>query len=347
MNNQPLYAHITGWGKALPERRLTNADIEKMVDTADEWIVSRTGIRERRIVSGDETTDSLGADAAREALAAANVPPAAVDMVIAASCTPEALFPSIANRIQQRLGLKRAAALDLNQACSGFIHGLAVAQGFIASGQYETILIVGAEVLTRHVDWTDRATCVLFGDAAGAVLVQASAEPGGPLAFDLGSNGDGGDLLMLPTDGKLHMNGREVYRFAVTAMTGSLRAAIAKAEVTLDDIDLLIPHQANIRIIQSAAQSLGLPLDKVFTNVEKYGNTSAASIPVALCEALEEGRIKPDDTVAMVAFGAGLAWGATVMRWTSPLRPATRHSTASETTQETARVKEAVGETAG
>ncbi len=349
MSNQTTYAHITGWGKALPARRLTNADLEKIVDTADEWIVSRTGIRERRIVSDDETTDSLGAAAAREALATANVAPEAVDMVIAASCTPESLFPSIANRIQQRLGLARAAALDINQACAGFIHGLAVAQGLIVSGQYRTILIVGAEVLTRHVDWTDRATCVLFGDAAGAVLLQASARPGGPLAFDLGSDGGGGDLLTLPTDGKLFMNGREVYRFAVTAMTASLAAAIEKADVPLDDIDLLIPHQANIRIIQSAAQTLQIPLAKVFTNVEKYGNTSAASIPVALCEALEEGRIQPGDTLAMVAFGAGLAWGATVMRWTSPLPPAARSASTTRETQTTARVREraVVGETAG
>ena len=347
MNNRPMYAHITGWGKALPEQRLTNANLEKIVDTADEWIVSRTGIRERRIVSDEETTDSLGADAAREALNTANVRAETVDMVIAASCTPESLFPSIANRIQQRLGLKRAAALDLNQACSGFIHGLAVAQGFIASGQYETILIVGAEVLTRHVDWSDRATCVLFGDAAGAVVVQASARPGGPLAFDLGSDGGGGDLLTLPIDGKLVMNGREVYRFAVTAMTASLRAAIEKADMTLEDIDLLIPHQANIRIIHSAAQTLGIPLEKVFTNVEKYGNTSAASIPVALCEALEAGRIKPDDTLAMVAFGAGLAWGATVVRWTSPLSPIAQDSIESKATQAVARAREAVGETAG
>ena len=314
-----MYAHITGWGKALPERRLTNAELEEMVETADEWIVSRTGISERRIVSAGETTDSLGADAAHEALARANVTAADVDMVIAASCTPEALFPSIANRVQERLQLNRAAALDVNQACAGFIHGLAVAQAFVASGQYRTILVIGSEVLTRHVDWTDRSTCVLFGDAAGAVVVQASDEPGGPLAFDLGSNGAGGDLLMLPTDGKLYMNGREVYRFAVTAMTTSLLAAVEKADLTLDQIDLLIPHQANIRIIQSAAQTLKLPMGRVFTNVEKYGNTSAASIPVALCEAIEEGRIKLGDTVAMVAFGAGLAWGATVVRWTSPV----------------------------
>ena len=280
-----MYAHITGWGKALPERRLTNAELEEMVETADEWIVSRTGISERRIVSAGETTDSLGADAAHEALARANVTAADVDMVIAASCTPEALFPSIANRVQERLQLNRAAALDVNQACAGFIHGLAVAQAFVASGQYRTVLVIGSEILTRHVDWTDRSTCVLFGDAAGAVVVQASDEPGGPLAFDLGSNGAGGDLLMLPTDGKVYMNGREVYRFAVTAMTTSLLAAVEKADLTLDQIDLLIPHQANIRIIQSAAQTLKLPMGRVFTNVEKYGNTSAASIPVALCEA--------------------------------------------------------------
>lgn len=314
-----MYAHITGWGKALPERRLTNADLEKMVKTADEWIVSRTGIRERRIVSDCDTTDSLGAEAAGKALAQAGVTAEAVDMVIAASCTPEALFPSIANRIQQRLALKRAAALDLNQACAGFIHGLAVAQGFIISRQYRTILVVGSEVLTRHVDWTDRSTCVLFGDAAGAVVIQASEDPGGHLAFDLGSDGGGGDLLMLPVDGTLYMNGREVYRFAVTAMTSSLESAIEKADLSLDQIDLLIPHQANIRIIHSAAQTLGLPLERVFTNVEKYGNTSAASIPVALCEAIEEGRLKPGDTVAMVAFGAGLAWGATIIQWTSPV----------------------------
>ncbi len=316
-----MYAHITGWGKALPERRLTNADLEEIVETADEWIVSRTGIRERRIAETGETTDSLGAEAAQRALAQADLAPQDVDLVIAASCTPEALFPGISNRIQERLGLTAAAALDINQACSGFIHGLAIAQGFIATGQYRTILIVGAEVLTRHVDWTDRATCVLFGDAAGAVVVEAAAEPGGPLAFDLGSDGTGGDLLMLPIDGKLDMNGREVYRFAVTAMTSSLVAAVDKAGLALADIDVLIPHQANIRIIQSAAQTLKLPLDRVFTNVEKYGNTSAASIPVALCEAIEEGRIAAGDTIAMVAFGAGLAWGATVLRWTHPAQP--------------------------
>lgn len=312
-----MYAHITGWGKALPAKRLTNADLEKLVDTADEWIVSRTGIRERRIVSTGETTDSLGAAAAKEALTTARLNAADIDMVIAASCTPEALFPSIANRIQERLQLRRAAALDLNQACAGFIHGLAVAHGFIASGQYRQILVVGSEVLTRHVDWTDRSTCVLFGDAAGAVVVEASEEPGGPLAFDLGSDGNGGDLLMLPTDGKLYMNGREVYRFAVTAMTSSVAAAMKKASIALDDVDLLIPHQANIRIIQSAAQTLDLPMERVFTNVQKYGNTSAASIPVALCEAIAEGRVKPGDTLVMVAFGAGLAWGSTVVRWTS------------------------------
>ncbi len=312
-----MFAHITGWGKALPERRLTNADLERMVETADEWIVSRTGIRERRIASDGETTDSLGADAALGALAKAGVAAESVDMVIAASCTPESLFPSIANRIQERLQLKGAAALDLNQACTGFIHALAVAQGFIASGQYRTILVVGTEILTRHVDWSDRSTCVLFGDAAGAVVVQASEEPGGPLAFDLGSDGNGGDLLMLPIEGKLCMNGREVYRFAVTAMTASLIAAVENANITLDQVSLLIPHQANSRIIHSAAQTLEIPLERVFTNVEKYGNTSAASIPVALCEAIEEGRIKPGDIVGMVAFGAGLAWGATVLRWTS------------------------------
>ena len=325
-------ATITGWGMSVPQQIRTNADLERMVATSDEWIVSRTGIRERRIANDDESTFSLAHEAAKHALQVADVHPNDIDLVIVATLTPEYGFPATASLVQDALGAARAGAFDLNAACAGFVYGVAVARGLIESGTHETILLIGADTMSRVVDWTDRSTCVLFGDGAGAVVMQATDGPGGILSTVLGSDGAGAPLLIQPAGGSrqpataetiasgahfLRMNGREVYKFAVKATAEAARRTMYETGLGPDDVDLFIPHQANLRIIKSAARGAGIPMDRVFVNADRYGNTSAGSIPIALCEALEAGRIQAGDLVLMVGFGAGLAWAAAAMEWTA------------------------------
>ena len=332
----PKYAHIIGWGKYAPPNVLTNDDLAKKVDTTDKWIREMTGIGERHIASAKESTMMMALHAAREAIEMADVNPHDIDLVIVATASPEYPFPATACLVQDALGADRAGAYDLEAGCSGFVYALSTAAGMIRGEMYSTILVVGAETLSRIVDWTDRATCVLFGDGAGAVVLRASEEPGGVLSSVLGSDGSGGELLMVPAGGaknpagpetvlsKAHyikMNGREVYRFATRVMGTAAKQAIEKAGWKLEDVDLLIPHQANVRIIDSAAKLLGLSSDKVFVNLEKYGNTSAASIPIALCEAIDAGKVKPGNRLVMVGFGAGLTWAACTVEW-SEIKPA-------------------------
>lgn len=321
---------IIGTGKYVPEKVLTNSDLEKIVETSDEWIVSRTGIRERHIAAPEQATSDLAYEAAVRALASAGLTAEELDLIIVATITPDMAFPSTACILQDKLGAKGAAAFDLSAACSGFVYGLATANGFIQTGMYKNALIIGADCLSRITDYTDRNTCVLFGDGAGAVVIGEVPEGRGFKSFDLGAEGAGGGLLKLEAGGsrlpattetienKLHyiyMNGREVFKFAVRVMASATDVVLEKAGYAKEDIDLFVPHQANIRIIQSAMQRLELPAEKVVINVDKYANTSAASIPLALVEAAEEGRIKEGDRVLMVGFGGGLTWGASVLVW--------------------------------
>jgi len=328
------YAHIVGWGKYVPEQVLTNDDLSRMVDTSDEWIFTRTGIRERRIAAEQETTASMSIAAAREALRVADADPARIDLIIVGTVTPEHLFPATACLVQDALGARRAAAFDLSAGCSGFMYALSVASQTIETGAYQLALVIGAETLSRIVDWSDRRTCVLFGDGAGAVLLQASERPGGVLSSVLGADGSGGELLMLPGGGSrfpptsetvsngmhyVHMDGQRVYRFATRIMARATRQVLEKANLSLEDMSLLIPHQANQRIIESAVNGLKLKDEQVFVNLDRYGNTSSASIAIALCEAVEAGRVKRDDTLVLVGFGAGLTWAAATVRWSVPL----------------------------
>jgi 3-oxoacyl-[acyl-carrier-protein] synthase III len=324
-------ASVAGWGKALPRQVLTNAQLEAMVDTSDEWIRTRTGIRERRIAGPDESTFTLATEAGRQALTVAGVDAASVDLVIVCTFSPEfGGMPSTASLVQDALGATRAGAFDLNAACSGFVYGLAMAQGTIAAGIFRRVLVIGAETMSRLLDWQDRSTCVLFGDGAGAVLLEAGPGPDGLLSCVLGSDGSGGELLWIPGGGSrrpasvdsvegaqhyIRMNGKEVYRFAVTVAPRAALQAVQQAGLTVEDVDLFIPHQANMRIMLSAAASLGISPERTFVNLDRYGNTSAASIPIALCEAVEGGRIAPGDDILMTGFGGGLSWGAAVLRW--------------------------------
>ncbi|HEY8528976.1 MAG TPA: beta-ketoacyl-ACP synthase III [Paenibacillaceae bacterium] len=321
---------ILGVGRYSPERRLTNRDLEQMVDTSDEWIVTRTGIRERRIAAPHEATSDLACEAAVRALDAAGVAAEDVDLIIVATITPDMFFPSTACLVQDRLGARNAAAFDVSAACSGFIYALASAYGMIASGMYRNALVIGAECLSRITDYSDRNTCILFGDGAGAAVLGPVPPGRGFRSFVLGADGSGGDLLKIPGGGSripatadsvaqgmhfMKMNGREVFKFAVRVMGSAAEEALEKAGLTKEDIDLLIPHQANIRIIQSALERLGLPEEKCVVNVDRYGNISAASIPVALAEAVEEGRVREGDCLVLVGFGGGLTWGASVLIW--------------------------------
>jgi 3-oxoacyl-[acyl-carrier-protein] synthase-3 len=327
------YAHVTGWGMAVPERILTNEEISKMVDTTDEWIVSRTGIRQRRIVGKSESTASLAAEAGARALVRTELSASDLELVIVATASPEHLFPATACLVQDSLGATRAGAFDLSAACTGFILALNMAAQAIITGSINNALIIGAETLSRLVDWEDRGTCVLFGDGAGAFVLQASERPGGVLSAVMRSDGSGGNLLSVPAGGSrypathetvskkmhtIHMNGREVFRFATRVMAGATRDVVERAGLELDEIELVIPHQANERIIESAARGLGLPMDRFMLNIDRYGNTSSASIPIAVCEALERGRIRAGDHLVLVAFGGGLTWGALAMQWVAP-----------------------------
>lgn len=319
---------ILGTGRYLPERVLTNQDLEQMVETNDEWIVTRTGIKERRIAAPDQSSADLAFLAAEKALAAAGVKAEELDLIIVATVTPETTFPSNANRVQHRLGAKKAASFDLAAACTGFMYGLASATQFIANGMYEKALIIGVEALSRVTDYSDRNTCVLFGDGAGAAVIGPVEESRGFRSFVLGSDGAGGELLTIkPTDNRvpivascpgqrnesIYMAGAEVFKFAVRVMGSAAEEALTKAGLTKADVDFLVPHQANIRIINSAVERLGLTSDKVVVNVDRYGNMSSASIPVALDEAVEAGNIKKGDTLVLVGFGGGLTWGSCVL----------------------------------
>jgi len=327
------HAHVVGWGKYVPGRVLTNDELSRMVDTSDEWIRTRTGIRERHVAEDGETTASTAIQAARQALEVAGLRPTQLDLIIVATVTPDYFFPAAACLVQDALGATHAAAFDLSAGCSGFVYGLSIAAHLVSAGVYRTALVIGAETLSRITDWTDRDTCVLFGDGAGAVLLQAGEDEGGVLATTLGADGSGGDLLRLPAGGSrnpashqtvaeglhfIQMKGREVFRFAVRVMPAATQQVLEMAGLSLADLNLLIPHQANQRIIEAAARALDLPAEAVYSNLERYGNTSAASIPIALSEAVEEGRIQPGDLVVCVGFGAGLTWGAAAIRWTRP-----------------------------
>ena len=313
----------------MPPRILTNFDLEKMVDTSDDWIRTRTGIRERRIADPEVATSDLSEAAARAALDSAGVAPADIDLLIVATVTPDTAFPSTASILQQRLNIPRPTAFDLNVGCTGFVYGLAVAREMIATGAYQRALVIGSATLSRITDWSDRGTCVLFGDGAGAP-VAAPVAKGGILAYSLGNDGTNADALMIRAGGSripttpetvaeglhyLTMNGPEVFKFAVRALTDSSEEAVARAGLSMSDIDVIIPHQANIRIIEAAVRRLHVPLERFICNLDRYGNTSAASIPIALDEVVREGRIEPGDYVLLTSFGAGLAWGTMVIQW--------------------------------
>lgn len=327
------YARIAGWGKYVPERVLSNQDLEKVVETSDEWIYSRTGIRERRIAAPDETVTTMAIAASRAALTVACLDPTELDLIIVGTSSSDYLVPAAASMIQDGLGAEHAAAFDLRAGCSGFVYGLAVGTQFIATGMYRNVLVIGAEIISKFIDWQDRDTCVLFGDGAGAVVLQVSEKQTGLSACCLGSRGADFDALFVPGGGSKHpfsqevldrgwhhiaMDGKRVYKFAVTTPAQAALEALAAAGLSAEDIALVVPHQANARITQSICQRLGVPAEKVFANVERYGNTSAASIPIALCEAAEAGRMKPGDYVLLLGFGAGLTWAAAVVRWGVP-----------------------------
>jgi 3-oxoacyl-[acyl-carrier-protein] synthase-3 len=319
---------------SVPEPVLTNDDLAKIVDTNDEWIRDRTGIRERHIARESDFPSTLGTTAALKALEVANLKPTDVDLIICATSTPEHIFPATACLIQDQIGATKAGAFDLLAACSGFIYGLNMAAQSIRSGAIKSALVIGTETLSRFVDWEDRNTCILFGDGAGAFVLQASDQPGGVLAAVMHSDGSGGDLLTLPAGGSRHpateatiregkhyiyMDGKEVFRFATKVMASSTEEVLKLAGLTKDDISVIIPHQANLRIIDAAARGLKLPIDRFVINVDRYGNTSTASIPIATVEGVEKGRVKKGDKVVFVGFGAGLTWGALVAEWTGPL----------------------------
>ena len=321
---------ITGLGSYVPERVLTNLDLEKMVDTSDEWIVTRTGIRERRIAADDQAASDLALPATREAMAQAGITSEDLDLIVVATVSPDMPFPSTASLLQDRLGASHAAAFDLGAGCSGFIYALSVAAQPVASGAFRNVLVIGAEALSKITDWTDRSTCVLLGDGAGAVVLQPVEEGRGLLSFSLGSDGSGAPLLHMPAGGSrlpaseqtvrdrlhyIHMAGNEVFKFAVRILEEVALKVVGQSGLSIDQVNLIIPHQANARIVDAAAKRLNLPIERFFCNIDRYGNTSAASIPIALHEAVKAGRVQPGDLVLLVAFGAGLTWGAALLRW--------------------------------
>jgi len=323
------YGNIVGWGKYVPEKVLTNYDLEKQVDTSHEKIVQLSGVYERRVVSEDEQISEMATAAGRKALKMAGIRPRDLDLIIVATSSPDYLTPPVSSQVQHALGARNVGAFTLVTGCTGFVYGLVTAQQFIASGAYDKVLVIGAELITRFIDYTDRTTCILFGDGAGAVVMESTERKAGVLSYTLGSDGSKAEKLILYGGGSrnppslemlaqkmnyIHMDGNEVFRFATRILGKSLRQVIKDAKLTPEDIDLFIPHQANKRIIDSAARQARLPEEKVFVNIHKYGNTSAASIPIALCEALDEGRAKIGDTLAFVAFGAGLTWAAAVIK---------------------------------
>ncbi|MCX6013876.1 MAG: ketoacyl-ACP synthase III [Chloroflexi bacterium] len=320
------YARIAGWGKYLPERIVTNQELVESVDSSDEWIQTRTGIVERRFAAKDELTSDMAVKASKNALVSAGLNAEDIELVIVATVTPEMIFPSCASLVQHKLGTKEAAAFDVNAACTGFIYAIATASQFISTGVYKKALVIGSEVYSRIIDFKDRGTCVLFGDGAGAVVLEVGDSLPGLVSTVLHSDGSKPDILYVPgpcgsqvnsvNNGYyLRMAGSDVFRFAVSKMSESIKEAVSNAGLSLDDIKLLIPHQANKRIIQAVAKNLKLPLEKFVSNIEYYGNTSAASIPIALCEAAEGGKIVDGDYIILSGVGGGLSWGALVFQW--------------------------------
>lgn len=323
-------AGILGVGAYLPEKIITNKDLEKIVDTSDEWIVERTGIRERHIAAPEQATSDLCLESAKIALADAGIAAEELDLIIVATATPDYMYPSTACLVQDRLGAVKAGAFDLAAGCSGFIYGLNVASQMIVSGAYQKILVLGAESLSRIINWTDRNTCVLFGDGAGAAVVGRVEEGYGLLGFELGSDGNGGPYLIQPAGGSrqpashetvekhghtIHMSGQDVFKFAARILPATCKRVMKQAGLNIGDIDLLVPHQANLRIIDNAIKRLGIDHDKVWININKYGNTSAACVPICLTEAQAAGKLKKGDHVMLVAFGAGLTWASALLKW--------------------------------
>ncbi len=330
------FAHITGWGMHVPSTILTNDDLSKMVETNDQWIRERTGIRERRIAGEHDFPSTLGAEAALKALEMANLPPTELDLIICATSSPDYIFPATACLIQDQIGASKAGAFDLQAACTGFIFATNMAAQAIRSGSVKNALVVGTEVLSRLVNWKDRSTCILFGDGAGAFVLQASEKPGGLVSAVMRADGSGGETLNVPASGTrlpaseatvregkhfIHMDGKEVFRFATRVMGRAVTETLEKADVKIEDVRCIVPHQANYRIIETAARYLKQPLDKFAINVDRYGNTSTASIPIATVEAFDAGRFKAGDKVVFVGFGGGLTWGAMLVEWTGPIVP--------------------------
>jgi 3-oxoacyl-[acyl-carrier-protein] synthase-3 len=325
-----IRGRIISTGSYVPENVITNQDLERIVDTSDDWIIERTGIRERRVVNGDQTASDLAYEAAVVALKRARLKPKDLDLIIVATISGDMPFPSTACILQSKLGAKNAACFDLNAACSGFVYGLHVANGLIKAGMHRKVLLVGTETLSKFTDWQDRSTCVLFGDGAGAVVIEPTSEKRGILSTQISSNGDFGDLICLPGGGsrhpsspdsilkKLHfikMKGNETFKVAVRTLEELAIKTLKDNELDPSDLSLMIPHQANIRIIQATAKRLGLPMEKVFVNIEKYGNTSAASVPIALDEAVRTDQVKSGDYLLLEAFGGGLTWASSLIRW--------------------------------
>jgi 3-oxoacyl-[acyl-carrier-protein] synthase III len=336
------YSAITGWGMSVPERVLTNHDLEQLVETSDEWITSRTGIKQRHIATAKESASTFAIAAARQALERAGIEGKDVGLILVATVCADYPFPSTANLVQHAIGAQ-CGAFDMQAACSGFIYGMSVVHQFLATGSVKHALVIGVEILSKVIDYQDRATCVLFGDGAGAVVMSASDKPGGLLGYTLGSDGAKPELLWIPVGGSaepvteqalrerrqyVQMQGNEVFKFATRIMGTAMEEALAQAGMTASDMDLFIPHQANLRIIEVASKRLNLPAEKVFVNIENYGNTSAAAIPIALCEAIDQGRVWPGAHIGMVAFGAGLTWAAGVVKWTAPVAPNEKSSDA-------------------
>jgi 3-oxoacyl-[acyl-carrier-protein] synthase-3 len=325
-------AHLTGWGRYAPRSVLTNEDLERMVDTSDEWIRTRTGIRERHVAAAHETTASMGAVAGLRAIRTAGLEPDDIDLILLATLTPDYWMPSTAALVKEAIGNTRAPAMDVAAACSGFVYAYATAHAYVTSGLARHVLVIGAELLTRFLDYTDRSTCILFGDGAGAVVVSASDDPGGGLGIEMTTEPQGAYMIWLPAGGAksppssetiargehfIRMEGKETYRFATRTLASTALESIRRAGLQPDDIDLFIPHQANIRIIEAVAKGLGLPMDKFFINLDRYGNTSAASVPIALAEAVNQGQVAVGDRVCMVAFGAGFTSAAVTLEWTA------------------------------
>lgn len=310
-----MNAGIIGIGKYVPEKIVTNEDLEKILDTSDEWIRTRTGIEARRIAADNEDTSNLAYKAAVAAIDNAGISAEQIGLILVATVTPDQAFPTVACQIQEALGAKNAAAMDISAACAGFMYGLITAKQFVEGGSYDYVLVVGVEKLSKIVDWEDRNTAVLFGDGASAAIVSKVSEGRGILSFELGADGTGGKYLCLDERNAIAMNGREVFKLAVRQMGESAMNVVEKAGYNKEDVDYLIPHQANIRIMEAARERLGLPEEKMSKTIHKYGNTSAASIGISLVDDLEDGKIKEDDLIVLVGFGGGLTWGAVALRW--------------------------------